>query len=882
MFSHAVRLLLPLLLILAMVGSAEAAPPTSAEITRAVEQLADDNFATRESASAFLWRAGRAAEAALEKAAESKDAEQAYRAAAVLAKFRLGIYPDTPPEVVAMIHQFNAGDLNSKSEVVRKLAAGNHIVVLLALLRGETNEEQRKHLVNSIGRDNMDKVLAQLIAQRNFVQAEQYLQLSALGGNGLENYAVYLILQGKANDEIARLRGVPGRPRSAVDARLLFHLFKIKGDLPAARAVAEEMGDKWLLEEVYFAQRDWNALCQRRLAPAAAEPRADRSLDELSFDAAYFRLAGRTREFQQAVAALTTRASAKPNEGWYCCEALLMNDRIGDAVEIFKKTNTLAAFKVLGGRAQFREAFALAGIEVPVREGSVSLDRLQKKSIFTNGTLRGNDRFPPLMAKVLVSLGEKEQALDLYAQLTKSPGGMTANHRRELAKALLVMGLEKEAFEQADLALQTVEALKRIAPTAVISDLFGKRTATAEVCWNHLRQRHPEESPAKTLARLRQIVLPKRRELADDGEFKQWVSEIEKVNPEAPGPLGASHFTAVGELYTYRNNVPQARKYFQLAATMSPDGQIPMRVADLYAAEEKWKEAADWYQRAADARNKPPLALYLRGWALTKAGDAKEGEALMKLARLLPLGNPQSRHELAGGLANRKLNEAAIHEWELLTKLGSINDWHANDACKHLGNASAETEPLKAADCWEQLALSALLASSAFTEVEVYLQLPHLIHKARARGLMAAGNHADAVRELWLSHAALPGDGKLVLDLAPEFRKARLDKTADELFERVYTVIDGVTQDFPNSAHHHNQAAWLAARCGRRLDEALKHANEAVRLVPDNPAYLDTLAEVHFARGDKQLAIELERRCLKLAPGDPVLEKQLQRFEAEK
>src|SRR5262249_6447737 len=89
-----------------------------------------------------------------------------------------------------------------------------------------------------------------------------------------------------------------------------------------------------------------------------------------------------------------------------------------------------------------------------------------------------------------------------------------------------------------------------------------------------------------------------------------------------------------------------------------------------------------------------------------------------------------------------------------------------------------------------------------------------------------------------------------------------------------------ICKDYPGSATHHNNLAWMCACCRRELDKGLEHAAQAVKLSPDNAGYLDTLAEVHFQRGDKDKAVELMKKCLALDGGRAYYRKQLQRFEA--
>jgi tetratricopeptide (TPR) repeat protein len=89
-----------------------------------------------------------------------------------------------------------------------------------------------------------------------------------------------------------------------------------------------------------------------------------------------------------------------------------------------------------------------------------------------------------------------------------------------------------------------------------------------------------------------------------------------------------------------------------------------------------------------------------------------------------------------------------------------------------------------------------------------------------------------------------------------------------------------VGRKYPRCAWAHNSAAWLSACCRRNLDAGLQHAEKAVELAPNHAGYLDTLAEVHFQRGNKGKAIALQKRVIELEPKKAYYRKQLERLEA--
>ena len=77
-----------------------------------------------------------------------------------------------------------------------------------------------------------------------------------------------------------------------------------------------------------------------------------------------------------------------------------------------------------------------------------------------------------------------------------------------------------------------------------------------------------------------------------------------------------------------------------------------------------------------------------------------------------------------------------------------------------------------------------------------------------------------------------------------------------------------------------NALAWFAATQDLHLDEALVAAQRASALEPKDSNILDTLAEVHFRRGEVDEAIAAMTRALAISPDDAYLKGQLARFQA--
>ncbi len=167
-----------------------------------------------------------------------------------------------------------------------------------------------------------------------------------------------------------------------------------------------------------------------------------------------------------------------------------------------------------------------------------------------------------------------------------------------------------------------------------------------------------------------------------------------------------------------------------------------------------------------------------------------------------------------------------------------------------------------------------------FTEASSLLAVPAMVHGYRARAAVAAGKLDVVKAEVDRSLALLPGNIDLALLLVPELDRRGQKADADALYARVAGAYAAVCKEYPNSPFAHNAAAWLSAGCRRDLDAAVEHGRVAVARAPKNAGHLDTLAEVHFQRGEQATAIELMKKCLVLDPKNAYLAKQLRRFEA--
>jgi tetratricopeptide (TPR) repeat protein len=150
----------------------------------------------------------------------------------------------------------------------------------------------------------------------------------------------------------------------------------------------------------------------------------------------------------------------------------------------------------------------------------------------------------------------------------------------------------------------------------------------------------------------------------------------------------------------------------------------------------------------------------------------------------------------------------------------------------------------------------------------------------RARGLLAAGKIDEAMAQARACLDVTPGLLELANGMIPDLDKLGRKKDADELFGRVWEAYRKVLADYPASPAARNALASLGAGCRRELDQSLAYAKEAVAADPKSATFRETLAEVHFRRGERTVALEIMTKLAEEFPRSRLYRRQLPRYRS--
>jgi tetratricopeptide (TPR) repeat protein len=478
------------------------------------------------------------------------------------------------------------------------------------------------------------------------------------------------------------------------------------------------------------------------------------------------------------------------------------------------------------------------------------------------------------LARLYHQLGEKEKALAVLGDAANS-----VTDERDLAslfdliQAEFELGMEEQALTHLDVYLKRHEQKE----WPKVARCVARDELSPEVWLTLLRNKHDKEPPLEIVKRLRRLL----SRSTTEKEFSSLADELEP-NINALAQVRREHWlTGVATYCLECGWDAPAQKYLEKAVEVMDSAAALQRLADFHADRQQWKPAAELYGKAWDKDRTSALPLYWRGWCLVQLGQEAEGRRLMGLAVLLPLGNDRARFELAQAMRKRGLTKEADREFARLVQLGTAMSVSVTNAYGRLAaQAARQRDFARAADYWQKVPVAALDHDYYYEPAKGTWLIALQVRTERTLALIAGGQIDAARPEIDYCLSFLPGDADQTQRFCDELDRRGEKKLAEEVFTRSLTVHRDVCRQYPKSPGRHNNLAWLCARCRRGLDEALEHARKAVDLAPDEAGYLDTLAEVHFQRGETEKALELMKRCVEREPANRGYREQLVRFRS--
>lgn len=899
--------------------------PVVLSIPQLIEDLGHPLYSVRENASRELWKRGKQAQAALAAAVRSQDAEVARRAKEILDKFEWGIYPDTSQEVLKLLKELRSNDLNQQRSAVRGLLkhgrAGWDVLraVLSRSIPVDVSKEFAREDGSSTWRSLTEFVASQVrrealtrLVENKHDEADELLAFNTLGisSKGLADYAVYQYLRGTLPQAVAHVESQRknGGPTGETAKFALVYLYRAQGEWKKARIMAADLpqvpNQPSMIEMLLEEEGAWAELAKRNPGRQANLP------DGLRLT--LFRLAGKTEEFEETAAEVAKSVDALTpledvNAAVY---GLLLNQRAEDATKLLleRRTSLGLLSELLMAQMRYKEALELAANKKDVKDRELVEFNLRQ-------------------ARLLFLLGRRSDAIQLFGQvadtLRKNPENGQNNSGfevRSLLRAEMRLGLRDVAFEHAATFLTADSRRFRdsfIGGESPFEILFDTDATAAEALfWAMRDQGNPQwGGPALKLVRelfrgtapkdkveavvkllqneeelLRSqrgdvadgtsgtilVVMPKEQKVAYQMALamvlrasKRW-DEAEKAYSEAaaltaPSSNGPESRYSGARSWVYGTS-DEFRPWMELGDFLMDRGR-PAAAAKQFEA--GWKQFPD-----------QPVLLYLCGRALLKAGNEAEGRRRIELSHWVSLGNERIRGRFLEELIRRGAVKTAKRETELLLHACWSRDGYFGNVMNQAARASVLSKDFATAERCVQRSLMVILKMPGvhFIEPSSYLSVPQNMQAYRARALLAEGKVEEGMEQARAFLAIQPGHADFLIGMVMDLDAAGHRKEADELFGMGWKTITKMLADYPESTSARNASAWLAANCRRELDSALKYAEEAVKSDPKSVAYRETLAEVHFRRGDRTNALAIMKVLAEESPRSRLFRRQLDRY----
>lgn len=413
----------------------------------------------------------------------------------------------------------------------------------------------------------------------------------------------------------------------------------------------------------------------------------------------------------------------------------------------------------------------------------------------------------------------------LERKTPESAGPSNLRGRIELAR-----GNQDKARQAFEAALKIDPAYFPAAASLAALDMQAKKPEAAMARFEKVLAVNPKSLSANmALIGLRDETGTNKEEL---------VAELEtliKQMPNEPRPR-----LALIELQLRRYQVKAALAAATEAAAALPyDPGVLRHLAGVQAMSGDYNQAIMSYNKLVALQPNAPEPLILLARAYEAHGNrAASRQAMERALKLKPGYLPAQRALIA--------NEVAAGNYaEALRQANAMKLLYPNDPLVYsmLGDIAAVQRD------WAGATFNYRAALKLLSEPDVAIKLH--------RVLIGAGKQAEAKQfeADWL--ASRPNDLRFLVYCADA---TLLQQNYDLARDRYLAVL----KLQPGNANAANNMAWLLNR--NKDPKALEYAEKATKLAPENPDYLDTLAQVLATAGHFDRAIETQRKAVELSP----------------
>ena len=850
----------------------------SKSLPELIKDLANDNFRVRESASRAIWKIGEPALGALQEIAQGKDPEQAYRANELLRMIQLHITPDTDPAVIALVERYATASANEKVILFDQMNKRRAWRQLLKLFAAETSPEVQSRLVRSI--EGVAVVAArERLVLGDVAGAREFLEMAPADAPGLLALADFHRSQGTLDAELKRAKSLQGPQASA----WLCALYRAAGDVGAARDAAAAAGELKLSAAMATLLGD--PLPWLRLDEESGE---GGEMHKRYTEIAIKRWQGKDIRPVELDPLVRTAASRNRDDRDGAMASLFLLGRPDLAEKAYLSNSRLTAFTYLESLERIPEALKVIGLDPEKPDYNAWVEKrfnhLAEKAEQNDDSTAKDIQELILIGNFLERRGLHQQCMDAFLKPLSAMAVRNAENFPDFLGQLFggnssmsseVLGAPLVAT-QAGIAWagEDLERWEELVTCAI-----GGQDEALDL-WNWLSEINPSATREERFDAILALCGIGRdpHKLREKWLALAWAAINQAPEQKRPALLEKMQF-ALGESPDVVNNL---KLWDLLQEDVHDENSWELHILDLSAAG-RWQEAADFFQKQITAlsssRKSPEPSLHAcLAACLRQAGKAEEAAVNDSIVETLSLGNN------AIAIANAYAYGADYKR---------AADWWARGARQ---NEPGTDEFFRALQLYAEVLRpqGKWLESAAVSEVSAQIggslvmgsispigALRLRLQSDLGRALASLKrDRAKSIEILNHCHEMFPSDGSLADDFFPAVRNMGLIKEHDEWFKLSWDRMCAVLERFPDCDNTLNTTAWLASRAKRNLPQAKQFSERALALNPEQSAYLDTMAEVEFARGNREKALEWSSLAVNFMPMDSMIRRQHERFRS--
>jgi tetratricopeptide (TPR) repeat protein len=868
--------------------SAKRIPDKSVEVL--IQELGDSQFRTREEASRRIWEKGESALPALRSTAKGKDPEQAYRAGELMRKIQLYLTPDTDPAVIQLVERWEKASPEEKVTIFDKLSRKRAWRQILKLYSLETNADLQLRLLQPLrsGPSGVGGIsgLAVIAAREKLAVGDargacEFLEMAPADAAGLLALADFHRSQGTLETELKRAKLLKGPHAAAWQLAL----YRAGGNLEQAKNSATAAGEikiSALMSTLLGDPLPW-----LQLPPMGGE---DHRIRKSYTDLAIQRWQGQPIRETSVRSLRIAAGSANRRERKNATRALFLLGEPTLAEPAYLKNSALEAFAYYESLERIPEALKALGLD-PEKPDYTAWVGERFETLAQDHA--DDDHLAPTKTQELITLANFLERRGLHSQCEEAFLKPLATLADKDEKAFMeLLGVLFNGIRRGNLVEPGAPEVAEKAAVAwvgendgrwddVIAAAFGEQDKTMGLL-DWMAEMEPKSSRAERFggllasAGLGRDLHQLRTKWLDRG----WAT-IERTPPEKRQPLLekmaflVSLDPDVTTSLKLRDSLPEADRNELRGTSYLND----------FSAVGRWEAASAVFLKQIENRSKsglePAPALHACAAAcLRKAGHAAEAASQDVMVEKLALGNDAlaisegysygSDYPRAAEWLARAVRQCDPEDSQTLTTALQNHQTSLLEGEKWIEVAAVSEVLAQIVAAPESNVDSPLLALRLRLQSDLGRALANLKH-----------DRAGSVTILRKCYQMFPSDGSLADDFFPSLRKAGLVKEHNEWFDDSWSRISAVVAQFPDCDNTCNTAAWLAARARRNLDQAEKLEEKALAPHPNQSAYLDTMAEIQFAKGNRRKALEWSGRAVNFKPVDTQLRRQNERFRSE-